>query len=159
MPLTESRSNAVDRAEPRPVVRIVDAPADSVWHVLSDGWSYGTWVVGSARIRAVDADWPSARARLYHSVGLWPLLIHDHTDVVSVTPRNELVLSPRAWPWGRSRVRLSIEDRGGTAVVRMAEDVLSGPTLALPRPVRQLLLRPRNRECLRRLAFIAERRS
>ncbi|GAB3489763.1 SRPBCC family protein [Flexivirga sp.] len=146
-----------DRITARPVSRTIDAPAAVVWEVLSNGWSYAAWVVGSARIRAVDAGWPQDRARLYHSVGLWPVMIHDHTDAVSSVPGRELVLAPRAWPWGRSEVRLTLEDRGDTCVVGMAEDVISGPGLALPRAARQLMLRPRNRECLRRLALIAER--
>lgn len=155
--MTNTPANTAEPAGLSPVVRTVEAPAAAIWDVLSDGWSYGAWVVGSARIREVDDGWPREQARLHHSVGWWPVMIHDHTDVVSTTPGEELVLSPRAWPWGRSEVRLSIEDRGDSSVVTMTEDVVSGPALALPRAVRQLLLRPRNRECLRRLAFIAQR--
>lgn len=143
----------------RPAVRAIDAPADAVWKLLADGWSYASWVVGSARIRDVDADWPAVDSRLHHSVGVWPLMLHDHTDVVACTPPRELVLAPRAWPWGRAVLRITIEERDGRSVVTMTEDFTSGPARALPRPARQLLLGPRNSECLRRLAFLAERRS
>lgn len=148
-----------DAAGHRPSVRTIDASVDAVWDILRDGWSYASWVVGSARIRDVDADWPAAGSRLHHSVGVWPVMLHDHTDVVSSTPRQELVLAPRAWPWGRAKLRLQLEEQEGGCVVTMTEDVTSGPILTLPRPIRQLLVQPRNDECLRRLSFIAERQA
>jgi hypothetical protein len=148
-----------DSAALRPAVRTINAPADAVWEGLRDGWTYASWVVGSARIRDVDTDWPAANSRLHHSVGVWPLMLHDHTDVLACTPGEELVLAPRAWPWGRAALRLTIEERDGRSVVTMTEDITSGPARAVPRALRQLLVGPRNGECLRRLAFIAERRS
>ena len=151
--------NPANSAGHRPAVRTIDAPVDVVWDILRDGWTYASWVVGSARIREVDAEWPAEGSRLHHSVGAWPVMLHDHTDVLSSTPRQELVLAPRAWPWGRGVLRLRLEERDGRSVVTMTEDVTSGPVLALPRALRQLLLQPRNEECLRRLAFIAERQS
>nr|WP_246242866.1 SRPBCC family protein [Flexivirga aerilata] len=143
----------------RPTVRRISAPPDAVWEVLSDGWSYASWVVGSARIRALNATWPEPGSRLHHSVGLWPVLLHDHTDVVSYEPNRQLVLAPRAWPWGRSQVRIDVLHDGSQSLVRMTEDVVSGPGTLVPSALRQLLLRRRNRECLRRLAFLAERRT
>lgn len=142
----------------QPVTRLVHAPASAVWDVLRDGWFYGSWVVGSARIREVDDGWPSEGTRLHHSVGLWPMMLDDHTEVVWSVPEKRLVLSARAWPWGWGEVDLQLENRDGQCVVSMTEDVVCGPGIVVPRPARQVLLRSRNRECLRRLALLAERR-
>ena len=49
--------------------RVVQAPPEKVWEVLSDGWLYPLWVVGASRMRAVDEHWPALGARLHHSVG------------------------------------------------------------------------------------------
>ena len=67
------------------VSRTVNAPPDAVWSVLADGWMYGMWVVGASRIREVDPNWPQPGSRIHHSVGLWPALINDHTEVLSAT--------------------------------------------------------------------------
>lgn len=48
------------RNDPGPTIsRRVDAPAEAVWSVLADGWSYANWVVGAARVRDVDPGWPA----------------------------------------------------------------------------------------------------
>ena len=46
------------------VSRPARCSSDAVLDVLSDGWSYATWVVGTARIRAVDPGWPAGEARV-----------------------------------------------------------------------------------------------
>src|SRR6478736_3620358 len=137
----------------------VNAPTDAVWSVLADGWMYGMWVVGASRIRAVDPDWPQPGSRIHHSVGLWPALITDHTEVLSATVGSELLLRARAWPAGEAHVRLTIEPaRAEHSTIRMAEDVTAGPGRIVPRQARQLLITPRNTETLRRLGLIAEGR-
>jgi hypothetical protein len=54
------------------VNRHKDASPGEVWAVISDGWSYASWVVGASRIRAVSSDWPAEGARIHHSVGARP---------------------------------------------------------------------------------------
>lgn len=149
-----------DQAMSRPrVSRSVAAPAEAVWAVLSDGWQYATWVVGAARVRAVDDGWPQSGTRLHHSVGLWPALISDATvSEVCEVPRH-LVLTARAWPAGEARVEIEVVPDGPqTCTVSIAEDASSGPGRLVPLPVRQMMILPRNREALRRLALIAEGR-
>lgn len=141
------------------VTRAVNAPPEVVWDVLADGWMYGMWVVGASRIREVEHGWPNVGTRIHHSVGLWPLLIDDHTRVLSATPNRELVLQARAWPAGEATVRLTLEaGRAGHTTIGIVEDVTAGPGRFVPRPARQLLITPRNTETLRRLALIAEGR-
>lgn len=140
--------------------RTVHASRDEVWDVLCDGWLYPLWVVGAVRARDLDASWPSPGSRLHHSVGLWPALLDDHTEVIDVDPGNALVLRARAWPTGEATVRLVLSGpaEGPTEVV-MDEDVSSGPMRVVPSPLRAPLIRWRNTEALRRFARLAEGRA
>ena len=139
--------------------RLLHAGPDAVWAVLADGWLYPLWVVGASRMREVDDAWPGAGARIHHSVGAWPLLVDDETQVVESVPGSLLVLRARVRPWGEATVRFSVEAVGAEARVTMAEDVVSGPGSWVPAVVRRPALDWRNTETLRRLAYLAERRS
>ncbi|NHI20769.1 SRPBCC family protein [Phycicoccus endophyticus] len=139
--------------------RAVAAPAEAVWDVVSDGWQYATWVVGAARVRAVDDSWPAPGARLHHSVGPWPAMLSDTTSVEESEPPHRIVLTARGWPVGEARVELEVEPDGAHACrVSIAEDASTGPGRLLPMPVRQAVILPRNRETLYRLALVAEGR-
>ncbi len=139
------------------VERRIDAPPEAVWAVLADGWSYATWVVGTSRIRQVDRDWPHVGSRLHHSVGLWPLLLNDHTEVLSETPGRELELKARAWPAGQARVRIVLEPDGPEATHAVIEELVErGIGASVPMAAQQPMIIPRNRETLRRLALLAE---
>jgi len=141
------------------VTRRINAPVTAVWAVLADPWLYASWVVGAARIRAVDGDWPAAGARLHHSVGLWPLLLSDHTVVEESQPGSRLQLLARAWPGGEARVVIELAGTdGATTTVTMHEDAVSGPGRFIPAPARRAALHVRNVESLHRLAFLAEGR-
>lgn len=138
--------------------RLLHATPEQVWDVLCDGWLYPLWVVGASRMREVDDDWPAVGSELHHSVGNWPLLIDDSTEVTEVTPQHSLKLRARAWPMGEAKVEIYLEPAGAETNVRMLEEPVSGPGTLMPPPVRGLSLKWRNSEALRRLAFIAERR-
>lgn len=154
--MTPTDQHAVVRQR---VSRAVTAPVEAVWAVLEDGWLYATWVVGAARVRAVDNDWPQAGSRLHHSVGVWPAMLSDSTASMTCEPARRLVLTARAWPAGEARVEIElVSDGPGACTVTIAEDASSGPGRLVPLPVRQLLILPRNREALRRLALLAEGR-
>lgn len=145
------------------VSRTVKAPPEFVWSVLADGWMYATWVVGASRIREVDPRWPATGSRIHHSVGLWPALLDDNTEVLksdAAGPVRELLLQARAWPAGEAQVRLlvSSSERANHSTVSIVEDVTTGPGRLIPRAARQLLIVPRNSETLQRLALIAEGR-
>jgi uncharacterized protein YndB with AHSA1/START domain len=90
------------------ISRCVAAPAEAVWDVLADGWLYASWVVGASRVRDVDASWPMAGARLHHSVGAWPALISDSTEVELSEEPHRLVLTPHGGPFGSARVDITI---------------------------------------------------
>jgi uncharacterized protein YndB with AHSA1/START domain len=137
----------------------IQASPDEVWRVLADGWLFPLWVVGATRMRDVDDTWPEPGSRAHHSVGVWPVVINDHTEVTECTPGRLLTLRARAWPGGEADVILRIEGNGAGSQVEIEEDLVSGPGRFVPAPVRSLVLSIRNRESLRRLAWLAERRS
>jgi NAD(P)-dependent dehydrogenase (short-subunit alcohol dehydrogenase family) len=141
------------------VTHRVSAPPEAVWAVLADGWLYATWVVGASRIRDVDPTWPQEGSRAHHSFGLWPAVIDDTTEVLYSDPLRELVLKARGWPIGEAHVRLVLTGDGADGTeVSIQEDAANGPGQLLPRPARQAVVVPRNRESLRRLGFLAEGR-
>lgn len=139
--------------------RVVKATPDQVWHVLSDGWLYPLWVVGASRMREVDDHWPAVGARLHHSVGAWPLLLDDTTEVMEVVPGSRLTLRARAWPAGAAEVVLRLEALGVETEIVIEENVVSGPGALLPGVVEDPLLGWRNVETLRRLALLVEGRA
>lgn len=139
--------------------RTVQATPDQVWSVLSDGWLYPLFVVGASRMREVDEGWPAVGTRLHHSVGTWPLLIDDTTEVLEVEPGRRLVLQARAWPAGEATVELVLEETDGATLVTIHEDATSGPGVLVPKPVRDVQLDLRNAETLQRLAYVVEGRT
>lgn len=135
---------------------MVRTSPERLFAVLADGWSYAAWVVGASHIREVDAGWPQEGTRIHHSVGPWPLLVHDSTSVHAVDPPRMVELDARLWPFGAARIRLELtEVDPGVTEVRMMERAVRGPARLLPEPAQALLLVPRNRESLRRLAAMA----
>ena len=140
------------------VERVIKTTPQRVWDVLADGWLYPLWVVGASRMRDVDDDWPAVGARIHHSVGVWPLLLDDVTEVVDSTPGVRLQLRARVRPFGEAIVTVTLEPVGADTRIVMEEDVVRGPGVLLPAPVRSPALDWRNVEALRRLAYLVERR-
>lgn len=139
-------------------VRAFDCTPDDVFAVLADGWIYPVWVVGAARMRDVSPEWPDQGAKIHHSLGIWPVLIDDETEVVEWSPPERLRLRAKAGPVGRAVVVIEVRPRGAGCVVRMGEEAVTGPARLLPSFLWAPFLRARNREALRRLAAIAEGR-
>ncbi len=138
--------------------RLVQASVDEVWAVLSDGWLYPLWVVGASRMRDVDDNWPQVGAQLHHSVGAWPVLLDDTTEVLEAEPPTKLVLQARAWPTGEARVTLRLHPRGEETEVVIEEQAVTGPGALAPKFLQDPPLAWRNVEALRRLAFVVENR-
>ena len=142
------------------VSRTVTAPAETVWAVLADGWSYPDWVVGAHRVRAVDPGWPDAGTSIHHDVGGRLATLSDRTTSAAAEGPYRLLLEAHGWPAGSADVEiLVVPDGPSTCTVSFAEDVSGGPGRLVPLPVRQLTVLPRNQETLRRLALLAERRA
>ena len=136
--------------------RRLNCSPEQVFAVLNDGWSYPLWVVGASRMRDVDDGWPSPGAKLHHSFGVWPLLIDDSTEVLEIEPGKRLVLEARGWPVGKARVEIAVAPNGDGSLVSISEDASGGPARLVPEPIRKPAIDFRNRESLRRLAYVAE---
>ena len=136
--------------------RLISVGPDRVYAVLSDGWTYSDWVVGTAHVRRVDAGWPRPGTEIHHKAGPWPLSLHDRTTVIECQPGRMLFLRVRLWPAGAGTVRLILEPVGVDATkVTMMEQFTSGPLLGLRNRLNDVMLHYRNREALRRLDDLA----
>jgi hypothetical protein len=142
------------------VEQLIEAPPERIFAVLADGWTYSDWVVGSAHIRDVDANWPAPGSQIHHKSGPWPVSLHDRTVVLACEEPTELVLQPHLWPLGAAQVHIWLSQVGdGTTKVTMAEDVAAGPVRWVRNKINDLALHWRNRESLRRLGDLATRRT
>lgn len=128
-----------------------------VFAVLSDADAYGEWVVGSSTIRGVEGRWPAPGSRFHHRVGVGPLKVHDHTEVLECDSPWRLVLQARARPLATARVELVLDEQDGGTLVTMRES--AGHPLS--RLVLNRLTDPvtdaRNRVSLQRLERLAMR--
>jgi uncharacterized protein YndB with AHSA1/START domain len=140
-------------------VRTINASPEEVWEVLSDGWLYPLWVVGASRMRDVDPSWPQVGARLHHSVGVWPGLIDDNTEVLECEPGHMIRLRAKGWPMGEAEVVLELETAPTGTRVKIYETPTKGPGALVPSPFVDPMLKWRNTEALRRLAYVVEGRT
>jgi uncharacterized protein YndB with AHSA1/START domain len=138
------------------VSRVIAASPSRVFEVLSDGWQYAGWVVGSVKVRAVEPSWPLAGSRIHHAVGAWPLTLKDETRVELCEPDSRLVLIARGRPFGEARVDIRLAAQAVGTLVTMTEVPVTGPAKWLNNPVVEGLLRSRNVEALTRLAALVE---
>jgi hypothetical protein len=132
----------------------IDATPEAVFAVLSDAGSYDRWVVSAKDVRDADSSWPEPGSRLYHSVGVGPLVLKDSTKVIlSVAPRR-LLLAARGRPFGVAHIDFELtHERTGTRV-RLREWVAKPWFFAALNPVLDPLVRLRNAETLRRLTGV-----
>ncbi len=137
--------------------RDVHASCQRVWDVLANGWTYSQWVVGNSRTRAVGGDWPQPGAAIRHSIGVWPLVINDQTSVESCVPLQELVLRAGLGLLGAARITMRLHEIPDGCRVEMIEVPVEGPVSFIPDYLTLVAIHPRNRECISRLAALAER--
>ena len=136
--------------------REVATPCERVWEVMADGWTYTQWVVGNSRTRAVDPNWPNPGASIRHSVGVWPIVINDETVVERSDPPHELVLLAKLGPFGAARITMRLHEIPRGCRVEMIERPVRGPAGIIPDRLALAGIYPRNKECLLRLAALAE---
>jgi uncharacterized protein YndB with AHSA1/START domain len=137
----------------------IDATRQEVFAVLSDGWLYSNWVVGTSHMRAVEADWPAVGSKLFHASGAWPLVARDETEILACEPGVRLALQARGRPFGVADIELRLTDDGDGCQVTMSETPSAGPGAWVNNPVNEAILLRRNIEALARLRAIAERRT
>lgn len=141
------------------VEAFIEAAPERVFEVLSNGWYYPNWVVGTSHMRAVDEHWPDVGSKLFHASGIWPMALRDETEVEAVVPGSRLVMMVKGRPLGEARVEINLHREGGGTRVVLTEEPVRGPGAWAHNPVTERLLHRRNVEVLARLAAIAEQRS
>jgi uncharacterized protein YndB with AHSA1/START domain len=133
--------------------RSIPAAPEAVWEVLADPASYGHWVVGSKHIRDADAGFPAPGTKFHHAVGVGPLTVRDHTEILEADSPRLLRMRAKARPVGTATVTLELTAHGGETWVRMTEN-LDGP-FAILNPLAHVFIKLRNAESLRRLEELA----
>jgi uncharacterized protein YndB with AHSA1/START domain len=134
----------------------IDARPEAVFSVLSDAEAYGDWVVGSRRVRDADPDFPAVGSRFHHQVGIPPLLLNDHTEVLESQNPSRLVLRAKTRPFATARVELRlVPDGSGTRVV-MFEGAGDLPSRLVLNPLTDPLVHARNSRSLQRLRRLSE---
>lgn len=136
--------------------RLFHCPPEAVFAVLADGWTYPSWVVGASRMRDVDEDWPEPGSAIRHSVGIWPAVIDDETVATEWDPPRRASFTAKGWPIGEARIIMEARPHAEGCVVRMREYAIRGPMQYVPRLLTEPALDLRNREALKRLAYLAE---
>jgi len=137
----------------------VSASPDDVFDVLDDARAYACWVVGTRRIRRVDAEWPAVGARFHHAVGNAAAELHDSSLICERNRPHRLVLEVRFRPTGVARVVLTVSPEGSGARIELSETPTEGPAAVIPGIVLGPLLWSRNWISLQRLRREVERRA
>src|SRR3954467_11874848 len=100
----------------------IDTPPDRVFAGLADWRAYADWVAGSRFMRGVDPGFPAAGTRFHHQVGVGPVHVNDHTQVLEVDQPRKLILKARARPLGTAVVDMELKKHDGGTHVTMRED-------------------------------------
>lgn len=142
------------------VERVIKASPERIFEVLANGWTYSDWVVGTSHIRAVNPDWPRPGSKLHYQIGVYPMSLKDSTVALDSEPARRLVVRPRMHLLGSLVVRFELTPlEAGVTKVTMTENLERGPLRWFLTKLNDLVIHGRNRESLRRLADLAERRS
>lgn len=138
---------------------LIDRDPKQVWDVLSDGWAYAEWVVGTKDIRKVDRDWPAEGSQIHYTVGFGRWTAEDVTTVRLVETGRRLELEANAGWVGSARVSISLLPWGtGQTLVIIDEHPLTGPGARMHSAVADVLLGFRNRRMMRSLARVVHQR-
>jgi hypothetical protein len=143
----------------RGVSTVLPVPAERAFHLLEAPSSLQHLVAGARRIRSFDTHWPEPGTRIHHSVGIGPLVIRDHSEVLEVDPPRLLRLDAHIWPMGTLIVEFRFEDHPDGCRFTVAEAPDKGP-VSWPglRRLTRLGVMVRNREVCRRYRKMAETR-
>jgi hypothetical protein len=125
-------------------------PGD-VFRVLSDGKSYGYWVVGTRKVRDVTGSWPQPGGQIHYTAGYLPLRKDDITRSLECDPDSRLKLEAHAWPAGSLHIEIQVLPSPTGCTVVIEEHPKKGILRTLHNPLVDLAIKLRNVETLRRL--------
>jgi uncharacterized protein YndB with AHSA1/START domain len=134
----------------------INASPARIFAVLGNPDCYPEWVVGARKIRSADRDFPAVGSRFHHQVGVPPLVLNDHTEVLEREPPSRLVLRAKTRPFGTARVELRLVAEGAGTRVTMTEGAGDLPSRLVFNPLSDPLVHARNDRSLQRLRRLAE---
>lgn len=137
---------------------VVERSPAQVWDVLTDGYAYAEWVVGTTEIRAVDDGWPAVGTAIHYTVGRGPLALRGRTTVRQAERGRRLGLEADAGLLGSARIVIELSQWGEGTVIVLDEHPLRGPVSWLHGPVSEALLLVRGRPMVQGLVRLVERR-
>jgi uncharacterized protein YndB with AHSA1/START domain len=130
-------------------------PPTAVWAALADPRGYAYWVVGSKAVRDADPGFPAPGSRFHHTIGVGPLTVRDHTEVIEAEPPRRLRLRAKGRPLGTATVILRLIPVDGGTNVEIVEHPDGAYSLLALNPLVHLLTKARNAESLMRLEELA----
>src|SRR3954464_4954942 len=137
---------------------LIKRPPEQVWEVLSDGYAYSQWVVGTREIRASDENWPEVGSAIHYTVGFGPLNFRGTTVVRHAEPGRQLGLEADGGPLGTARIVIDLFDWGADTVVVLDEHPLRGAAYRLHNTLSDAVLLLRGRPMVQNLARLVESR-
>jgi uncharacterized protein YndB with AHSA1/START domain len=132
--------------------RQLNVGVDRCFATIVDPTTYPHWLVGAKSIREVDADWPHPGSRFHHVVGVGPLQLPDHTEVLAIEPGYRLQLKVKARPFITAVATFTVVGDDERCVVSIEEEPTIRSLGNLVRVVMDPTVHVRNHRSLRRLA-------
>jgi uncharacterized protein YndB with AHSA1/START domain len=130
----------------------VSAPLATVFEYLLDPSTYPRWLIGAEGMDSVDDHWPRPGSRFYHKVGVGPLRVHDHTEVLELHAPHLLRLSVHASTLVRGEVTFHLRGDERSTILCLQEEPEKRLIGNLLRPVLDPLTHVRNHRSLARFA-------
>ncbi|WP_369149104.1 SRPBCC family protein [Streptomyces sp. R44] len=135
--------------------RLIEAPPDAVWSVLSNGEAYSRFVVGTHDSWEQEGKWPAPGSALGYTLRIGPWPYRGRTISRLCEPVRRLELEAHT-DLGTARIAFLVEPWGDDTLVIVDEHPLRGPTARWHNSALDALTRWRNRRMLVRLGEIAE---
>jgi uncharacterized protein YndB with AHSA1/START domain len=139
--------------------RFMPVAPDAVWDALADPAGYSYWVVGSKAVRDADPGFPAPGTKFHHTIGVGPLTVRDHTEVLEAERPRLLRLRAKGRPVGTATVTLRMTPEADGTTVEMVEHPDGPYSILALNPVLHLMTKMRNAESLMRLEELALNRS
>jgi uncharacterized protein YndB with AHSA1/START domain len=128
-----------------------------VWDALAEPSNYAYWVVGSKEIRDAEPGFPAPGTKFHHTIGVGPLTVRDHTEVIEAVEPQYLRLRAKGRPVGTATVTLRLTPVDGGTSVEIVEHPDGVYSILALNPLLQVATKVRNAESLMRLEELALR--
>jgi uncharacterized protein YndB with AHSA1/START domain len=139
--------------------RFMPVAPEAVWEALADPAGYAYWVVGSKAVRDAEPGFPAPGTKFHQTIGVGPLTLHDHTEVVEAERPSRLRLRAKGRPIGIATVILRMTPEAHGTTVELIEQPAGPYSVLALNPLLQLATKVRNAESLMRLEELALARS